>query len=413
MNSVKWKCVKIGDVLELINGKAFKPSEWSQTGIPIVRIQNLNDFSAPFNHCQLKVENKYYIDNNELLFSWSGSRGTSFGSHFWNRGKAILNQHIFKIIIKTKSLDKMFCFYCLKAITSKIEANAHGSAGLVHITKNDLEQFEIPIPEMTKQLDIATALSSLDKAISYNQVLLNKLTILKKSLMLELFTKGIGHTKFKKIDSLQIPLEWNLCSLKDVAQKIGDGVHQSVKTSENGSIPFLYLSCIRENKILWDISSKISDETYKNVSKGKEIGIGTILYTAVGSYGIAAIVDDNRKFTFQRHLAYINPIDSKITSKYLMYWLNSPIGKRIADDLAVGNAQKTVTLAALNRYPVPVPTLSEQTKITEILEGIDNRYYRIEDKCRRLQSVKQAIMHDLFLSKDGTDFSEHITKGIS
>ncbi len=91
--------IPIGDICNLINGRAFKPEDWKRFdsgGIPIVRIQNLNTPDSDFNYYTGEVSYRHLINRGELLFSWSGSRGTSFGAHIWKGGKAVLNQHIFK-----------------------------------------------------------------------------------------------------------------------------------------------------------------------------------------------------------------------------------------------------------------------------------------------------------------------------
>ena len=67
-----WESVSIGDAMTLVNGRAFKPVEWSAIGLPIVRIQNLNNPSAPYNYCDFSVAEKFYIDTGDLLLSWSG-----------------------------------------------------------------------------------------------------------------------------------------------------------------------------------------------------------------------------------------------------------------------------------------------------------------------------------------------------
>ena len=62
----------IGELCKLINGRAFKPSEWENKGLPIVRIQNLNDLSKPFNRFDGKYSDNHFIDNGAILLSWSG-----------------------------------------------------------------------------------------------------------------------------------------------------------------------------------------------------------------------------------------------------------------------------------------------------------------------------------------------------
>src|SRR5579862_2979642 len=91
-----WTTATIGSVCNLENGRAFKPSDWTTNGLPIVRIQNLNNPLAPFNHFDGGVDDRYRLNGGELLFAWSGTPGTSFGAHIWNRGEAVLNQHIFR-----------------------------------------------------------------------------------------------------------------------------------------------------------------------------------------------------------------------------------------------------------------------------------------------------------------------------
>jgi restriction endonuclease S subunit len=151
-----WEKVKIGDLCDLYNGKAFKPSDWEKKesgGLPIIRIQNLNNSNMKFNYYTGKTDNQITINNGDLLFSWSGSRGTSFGPHIWNDGKAILNQHIFKVIHKDSILRKFF-YYMLKIAVTEVGENLHGGVGLVHITKRNLEKIKIPLPSINVQKQI-------------------------------------------------------------------------------------------------------------------------------------------------------------------------------------------------------------------------------------------------------------------
>ncbi|MDO7850401.1 restriction endonuclease subunit S [Hymenobacter convexus] len=183
-----WEVASLGSVFDFLNGKAFKPSEWSKTGLPIIRIQNLNG-SSVFNFYDGPVDNRNLVEPNQLLFSWSGSRGTSFGPFRWNGKIGVLNQHIFKILVKNVSvLDSDFGFYFLKYLTSDIEDRAHGASGLVHITKKELEHFNLSLPPLFEQRKIAEALNTVDDKL---QVLTDKKAQyqeLKRGLMQQLLT---------------------------------------------------------------------------------------------------------------------------------------------------------------------------------------------------------------------------------
>ena len=130
----KWEKVRVGDKLELINGSAFKPTDWSETGLPIVRIQNLNNPKASYNYFNGKKPEKFLLHGGELLFAWSGTPGTSFGAHIWNGGKAWLNQHIYNVIFNENDFNKKFLQLAINQNLNEYIRAAHGAAGLAHIT---------------------------------------------------------------------------------------------------------------------------------------------------------------------------------------------------------------------------------------------------------------------------------------
>ena len=95
------KMVALGEVAEFINGAAFKPEDWGEDGLRIIRIQNLNDASKPYNRTLKRVPSKYEVLPGTLLVSWSASLGV----FVWNEPDiALLNQHIFKVVPNTKKV---------------------------------------------------------------------------------------------------------------------------------------------------------------------------------------------------------------------------------------------------------------------------------------------------------------------
>lgn len=132
--------------------------------MPIIRIQNLNNKDSEFNYFSGEVDSRYIINNDDLLFSWSGSKGTSFGPHIWDGNTAILNQHIFKVEHPT-NINRLYLYLALKKIVTEVENNLHGGVGLVHITKGNLEKIKIPIPPLSVQQEIAAEIDGYQKII--------------------------------------------------------------------------------------------------------------------------------------------------------------------------------------------------------------------------------------------------------
>ena len=76
-----WSTKRLGDLFVFKNGRAFKKEEWTTKGLPIIRIQNLNSEDAPFNYFAGEYGQDILVEPGDLLFSWSGTVGSSFGSH--------------------------------------------------------------------------------------------------------------------------------------------------------------------------------------------------------------------------------------------------------------------------------------------------------------------------------------------
>ncbi|MCC8911990.1 restriction endonuclease subunit S [Xanthomonas euvesicatoria] len=157
-----WDWVRLGDSLEMINGRAFKPSDWKGVGLPIVRIQNLNRMDAPFNYCEeSSVDDRHVIDTGTILISWSGTPGTSFGAFIWRRGRAALNQHIFSCLQKGDAFFDRFLILAINTRLDELIAKAHGGVGLQHVTKGKLEALTLVAPPLAEQHRIVAKVDEL------------------------------------------------------------------------------------------------------------------------------------------------------------------------------------------------------------------------------------------------------------
>lgn len=149
-----WEVKKLKYLVRFNNGLAFKPSDWSNSGVPIIRIQNLNG-SDTFNYTtKSDLPEDMLIEKGDIVFSWSGNIGTSFGPFVWERDfKGYLNQHIFKL--EKIGAHRRYFYYVLKAVTKHVEENTHGIIGLVHITKPQLGSISVPLAPPQEQIKIA------------------------------------------------------------------------------------------------------------------------------------------------------------------------------------------------------------------------------------------------------------------
>ncbi len=161
-----WEWVRLGELCTMTNGKAFKPSDWIPEGLPIIRIQNLNNEQAKFNFCNAnRVEEKYIVDRDDLLISWSGTPGTSFGAFRWSGNKAALNQHINRVVLLSTELSKDYFILTVNSQLGVLINSAHGAVGLQHVTMGQLNNLLLPLSPIAEQARIVARVEELIKAL--------------------------------------------------------------------------------------------------------------------------------------------------------------------------------------------------------------------------------------------------------
>ena len=181
-----WEVKRLKYLADFINGAAFNPAEWGTEGTPIIRIQNLNG-GDDFNYTTRKLPIRYVSQAGDLLFGWSGNRGTSFGPFlWWRQGEYYVNQHIFRVF--PVNVTKEWFYWALKAVTFHVERQAHGIIGMVHITRDELGTIYVPfLPCIWEQRSIADFLdreaAKLDALIAKVREAIDRLKELRTALI--------------------------------------------------------------------------------------------------------------------------------------------------------------------------------------------------------------------------------------
>ena len=374
LNDGEWEVKRLGEVCRLTNGMAFKPSDWIETGIPIVRIQNLNDENAPFNYCAPEIiDDRCMIDTGTLLFSWSGTPGTSFGAFIWNRGKAVLNQHIF--IVKPVEIDKVFLKMAIDANMTSIIEKSHGGAGLRHITKSDFEDIRISVPkDIAEQRRIAACLFALDEILSATNEKLERLKTYKKGLMQKLFP-----AKGKKLPELRIKEfekdgEWEEKKLATIVHQITTGKLDANAMVSNGE--YRFYTCAKDYAFI----NEYAFDTEALLISGNGAHLGYIHYY-------------KGKFNAYQRTYVLSDFQCDIF--YLKYYLESFLPDRINKEKKEGNTPYIV-LSTLTEMDISLPSNFEQHKIADCLTSIDEMINQYTNKVTFLELYKKGLMQQLF-----------------
>ena len=361
-----WEVKPIKTVCKLINGRGFKPFEWGKSGLPIIRIQNLNG-SDEFNFYQGAYDKKLEIEAGQLLFAWSGSRGTSFGPHVWPGPRGLLNYHTWKVHIHESEIDKIFFFHALKQLTSFIEEKAHGAAALVHTQKWEMEGFEFPLPPTkAEQEAIAEVLSDTDELIESLEQLIAKKRHIKQGAMQELLT---GKKRLPGCSG-----EWEVKRLGDIAP-LQRGFDLPNPQLKQGPYPVVY-------------SNGVLNQHEEFQVKGPGVVTGRS-----GTIGKVTFIEQD----FWPHNTTLWVTNFNGNDPQFVFYLFTRIG---LEQFASGSGVPTLNRNDVHDHKVIIPFLkTEQTAIAAVLFDMDAEIAALETKLAKTRQLKQGMMHKLLTGK--------------
>lgn len=167
----EWEEYILFNLAKWENGFPFRKKDFSQEGIPIIKISELkNGITTNTNFTDKYFDEKYFLKRNDLLFSWSGSPETSIDVFWFKLKNGWLNQHIFKVYPKEQIVDKKFLYYLLKYLKPNLIQIAKNkqTTGLGHVTIEDLKKIKVKLPYLSEQQKIASILSAFDDKIHLN-----------------------------------------------------------------------------------------------------------------------------------------------------------------------------------------------------------------------------------------------------
>lgn len=375
--------MKIKDICDLQNGRAFKPSDWGTTGLPIIRIQNLNDERAPFNYYSGKYNLAQEVDNGDLLFSWSGTPGTSFGAFLWNRGKGVLNQHIFKVIPKVE-VEKTYLMYALNGNISTIISKAHGGVGLQHITKKELDEIEIQMVSISRQKEIVEILEKVSLLIFLRKQQLAKLDELVKARFVEMFGDPVSN-----------PLHWKKVKLSELADiKIGPfGSLLHKEDYVTGGHPLVNPSHIINGRIIVDNDLTLTEEKYFELS-AYHLKKNDVVLGRRGEMGRCAVVDEEGLLCGTGSL--LIRTNGTVTADYIQKIISFPTFKKTIEDMAVGQTMPNLNVPIVSNFMIIVPPLSVQKDYYDLVERVDQQKQTVQQSLEKLELMKKALMQEYF-----------------
>lgn len=192
-------------------------------------------------------------------------------------------------------------------------------------------------------------------------------------------------------------MKWEQVKLGDVCKSIADGDHQAPQKQVQG-IPFITISNIdANNRIDFTNSLYVSEDYYESIADKRKAAKGDVLYSVVGSFGIPVLLRENIKFAFQRHIAILRSDKEKIFSAFLYYSMLTRDFYLQADSVAIGSAQRTITLTTLKNMKLSLPPLPVQKRIASILSAYDDLIENNQKQIKLLEEAAQRLYKEWFM----------------
>jgi len=377
---MSWPVECLGNIAEFINGKAFKPSDWHEDGIKIIRIQNLTNPSKPYNLTKTDVKDKYIVKKGELLVSWSAT----IDVFVWNGENAAVNQHIFRVVPNEEVVNVNYLRHSLKNSLKQMMKYLHGST-MKHINRREFLATTIPLPPLKEQRRIAAIL---DKADEVNKSS-NQSNEMRESLIRSAFIEFFG-------DSITNPKGWPKKPLVDVAEKVTVGYVGPVKKYlDDLGIPMFRTGNVGNYFLNHDKMIHISRDFHLKIQKSSVMKNDVLINRHVTDEMKCSIVSEEIGEANCMNMLLIRP-GELLDPFFLSGLIQSKASQHELLQQKSGSAQQVVNTTRLRQWLIPVPPIKLQNQYasfaTKILsEMADN--YQLQDIVKLRGSLIQELIH--------------------
>ena len=370
----EWPMVKLGDLGEFINGFAFKPSDWSEDGTPIIRIQNLTNPQALFNRTTKRVKDVLYVEPGDLLVSWSATLGVF---RWQGKERAVLNQHIFKVVSKP-IIENEFLEFSLKFALQQVEKYLHG-ATMRHVNRQEFLDLKIPLPPLGEQKRIAEILGGVSKAIQKTKVQL-------------LLVDSLGENKYLSLSKDADTFK----SLKDLGVKKITGKSIVAKPdNEHGVNQIIKVSAVSSGRFIASEAKPLPADYEPN--NLHEIHQGDLLFArASGSanlLGACCIVDKEIQHLYLPDKVWKLEVDEDILPKvYLLQALRGREFRSVAEShFSSSTGVKNIKTSVLMEFKIPVLKQGQFNDYVHFVKTLDNLRHLLHRKLSLLQELQKSL----------------------
>lgn len=394
-----WEWKKVADIAFIKGGKRIPKGKKlldQKTEYPYIRVTDFTDdgtidlYNIQYINKDIYDEIKNYtITSNDLYISIAGTIGkTGIIPEILNG--ANLTENAVKLVYKTDQVDNKFVYLFTQSNSFMEQAGlATKTVAMPKLAISRLSEIQIPLPPLEKQKRLVALLDTLFAKIDRSLELLNENIVAADALLPSALNTVFG----------ELGEKWRIVKTNDICTKITDGTHATPKYINFG-IPFLSVKDITKGFIDFSNTRYISEEEHKFLSTRCNVEKNDLLYTKVGTTGVAKVVDTDNDFSIFVSIALLKPKHDVIQSKYFEYILNSPNCYEQAQNRTRGVANRNLVLKDIKEITFPLPPLDIQTQSVAYLDSIREKVEILKhaqnDKIKNLKALKASLLDRAF-----------------
>ena len=373
---------RLGDIATYVNGYAFKPSDWSDIGIPIIRIQDLTGNSYQANRYNGEYDKRYEIHDGDVLISWSASLGV----YVWTGEKAVLNQHIFKVVFNKVEVDKSFFVHQVRNMLENAASQAHG-ATMKHLTKPVFDALPFNLPSVVEQQRISSALDKLTNLISLRKQQLAKLDELVKARFVEMFG-----------DPMRNPSEWPIHQLQEYILFLTSGSRGWAQYFTNSGEYFITIKNVKNCRVTLDDVQYVIPPNDAEAKRTK-VEEGDLLISITADLGRTGVITKeiaDYGAYINQHLTCIRLDRKALHPLYVAYYMESEAGKTQFRLKNQNGVKAGLNFNAINSLNLMVPPLERQNYFVDFVAKMERQKLTIQQSLDKLEVLRKSLMQEYF-----------------
>jgi type I restriction enzyme, S subunit len=393
-----WRWVRLGELIREAQ-PGFAIGERDPNGGIQLRMNNVDTrghinwaefIRVPVSPSQIE---KFCLLPGDVVFNNTNStelvgKSAQFISH---DEPVVYSNHFTRIRVKENQLDSGYlAAWLLNQWQKKVFENlCNRWIGQSAVKSEKLFALLLPLPPLPEQKRIAAILNeqmkAVEKARAAAEAQLKAAKILPAAYLRFIFNSPEAQ-------------KWPMKNLGDICRDISDGTHFTPTYVEQG-VPFLSVKDIKGNGISFENCRYITERQHIDLCRRCKPEKGDVLYTKVGTTGIAKAIDTERKFSIFVSVALLK-LKSEVLPYYLERVLNSPRCKVQAENLTQGMANRNLVLQDLKRIELPIPSIAEQKTIIAILNeqmgSVEKISNSLKDQLETVNKLPAALLKRAF-----------------